>query len=87
MKLTTAKSDGFFENYSTDLFNNVTDIDLMSYYYNPIKIVDAVNSVDDRTFEILNITDQKNYKKIHIASHADIYNFSIESNVKNVFIV
>ena len=87
MKFTTAMPASFFQSYASDLFSNTADLDLMNYQHNPIKIADAVESVSDRQFQVLDVTNQKRYKQIHITSHDDIYKFDADDTVQNMFLI
>ncbi len=86
MSFTTSNTEYFYNTLSTDLFSNDQDIDDMRYWYNPIKITDAVESVTDKVEQDIHI-GKKNYTKIHIESHDNIYNMTFDYNIRDVFIV
>jgi len=86
MSFKDPNTDYFYDQLSSKLFNNEQDIDVMKYWYNPVKMVDVVESVTQKTETDIHV-GKKNYTMIHIQSHEDIYNMSFSSDIKDVFIV
>lgn len=87
MSFTTDHTESFFNNLSTSFFNNTADLNLINYYYQPIKISEAVESVSDRSINLLSITNEKKYNKIYISSHNNIYDFTVADNIQHTYII
>ena len=86
MTFKNSNSEFFYNELSSNLFSNDQDIDVMNYWYNPVKILDAVKSISDKTEQDIHV-GKKNYTKINITSHNDIYNMTFNEDIKDVFIV
>lgn len=86
MTFNNPNNEFFYNKITNDLFTNEQDIDLMNYYYNPVKMLDVVTSLDKKTQSTFNI-GFKQYNKINIDSHNHLYNMNFPINIKDVFII